>query len=331
MDHAPKQCRRSGQVIALAPVIIVVLVAVLTLTIDVGRMFRTKAVLQNAADAASLAAAHVLATQQVAGESESDARAAALGEAMAVAAANCTDPDTVGAGVVVIFGCEGDEGGFVAADEETMATVVRVRAFRTDEAAGGSLAMVFGRIFGLDFCDVTSAATCEVATDIKGVSAGLRPFAIWEEDVADLGQLMTFYEHEQIEPGLFGLLNLDGSSCGTPELADWILNGYGGLFAIDDGYIWIDGSPGFRASLRDEIGHIVGEPIIVVVYDQVVGTGSNGDFRCIGFLNIVISDYRLTGNNKYIQCRVGAFMSVYELLTGGYYSSPNLQKIQLID
>jgi hypothetical protein len=313
-------------------VILFVLVAVLTLTIDVGRMFRTKAVLQNAADAASLAAAHVLATQQVAGESETDARAAALGEAIAVAAANCTDPDTAGAGVVVAFGREGDGGEFVTADEETMATAVRVRAFRTDEADGGPLAMLFGRILGLGFCDVTSAATCEVATDIRGVSAGLRPFALWEEDVADLGQLMTFYEHEQVEPGLFGLLNLDGGSCGTPELTDWILNGYSGFFAIDDdGYIWIDGSPGFRASLKDEIGDIVGEPIIVVVYDQVFGTGSNGDFRCIGFLSIIITDYRLTGNNKYIECRVGTFSSVYELVTGGDYSSPNLKKIQLVD
>ena len=53
--------RRRGAVVAFALVMMIVLVGFASLTLDVGAIYNTRADLQNAADAAALAGASVLA------------------------------------------------------------------------------------------------------------------------------------------------------------------------------------------------------------------------------------------------------------------------------
>lgn len=79
---------RRGQIIVLAPFMVSVLGGVVAITADVGHMFVEKALLQNTADGAALAATWVLTEQRGAGHSEHDARAAALAEALAIRNAN---------------------------------------------------------------------------------------------------------------------------------------------------------------------------------------------------------------------------------------------------
>ncbi|MHC4788505.1 MAG: pilus assembly protein TadG-related protein, partial [Planctomycetota bacterium] len=104
--------RRRGQIIVLAPVVIVVLLAMLALTADVGNMIATRARLQNAADAAALAATQVLWNEHwIVGSDEEDARAAALSEGLLIQQANAAD-----AGCTIEFGTVDDDGNFTVAD-----------------------------------------------------------------------------------------------------------------------------------------------------------------------------------------------------------------------
>ena len=327
MVRQSQKATRRGQVVVLAPAVLVILFLVLVMSVDLGHVCVTRARLQNAADAAANAAAQVLIVERADGESEGSAREVAAAEAAAIQQCNAED-----AGMNVEFGSMTEAGIFAAEDEEASATAVRVTVRRNAGAPDGSLPLFFSPIVGKNSCDVAALAICQLDAGIRGVLSGLRPFAIHEDDVGEPGGTMTFYEHETWGPGLFGLLNLDGGSCDTPELSDWILNGYDGTVDIDPevGHVWIDGTPGWRATLKDEVQAVEGIPITVVVFDDVVGGGSNGDFRCIGFLAITITDSRLTGNNKYIECQMEGFTSVHDVLLGGDWSSPNMTKIGLV-
>jgi hypothetical protein len=317
---------RRGQIIVLAPFMVSVLGGVVAITADVGHMFVEKALLQNTADGAALAATWVLTEQRGAGHSEHDARAAALAEALAIRNANRPE-----AALAVQFGSWQPGGSFVAAGEEVAASAVHVRALRNSSAPGGALSLSFARLLGMRSCNVAAAGTCEASGFIRGFLGGLRPFAVYEGNIAAIGQMMTFYEHAKVEPGNFGLLDLNGGANGTPDLAQWIGYGYDGEVTLsEDGYLWIDGDPGFRAALKNDIQAVWGEEIYIVVYDQVTGSGSNAHFRCIGFLGIVITSSDLTGKTKYITCRVTGMKSVHDVITGGSWSSPNLRKVQLV-
>jgi hypothetical protein len=326
MNERPQRNRRAGQVVALAPIMLGVLGGIVALTADVGEMFVEKARLQNAADAASLAGAYVLAEQCADGQSEEQARAAALTEAAAIKEVNRAE-----AGINVEFGNWQQDGTFVAAGIETPATAVRVTTTRNHSAPGGALALTFARLLGFRTCDVAALAACEATGQIAGFRGGLRPFAVDKNSIVPIGQMMTFYEQKKLAPGNFGLLDFNGGANGTPDLAQWIRYGYDGEVAVgDDGYCWIDGDPGFRAALKDDIQAIWGEEIFVPVYDQVTGNGANASYRVIGFLGIVITDSQLTGKNKYIKCSVTQMRSVHDVVTGGNWTTPNLRKIQLV-
>jgi Flp pilus assembly protein TadG len=319
--------RKRGQIVVMAPIVLAVLGAFCALTVDVGQMFWARAVLQNAADAASLAGAQVLSRERLGGASEATARAAALAEAGSIGRANAAT-----AGFSVQFGTRAVGGAFVPADVGTAADAVHVSAYRTGSAPGGPVGLTFGRLLGVNSSNVSGAATAVASGQIRGMRGGLRPFVVYEGDLLPIGQTITFHEHDTIVPGVFGLLDLDGGANGTPELAQWIRCGYDGTLEVSaEGYIWIDGDPGWRAALKDDIKAIWGEEIYVVVYDQVNGSGANAHFRCIGFVGIVITDSRLTGNNKYIQGRVTGMKSVHDVIMGGSWTSPNLRKLQIVD
>ncbi len=329
---------RRGQVIVLAPIMIFTLGAMLALTADVGRVFVEGAKLQNAADAASLAAARVLLAERNEGSSESEARAAATAEAQAMGEIN-----SPGATLDLAYGYMDGET-FVAADTSTEASAVSVSAARDDDSAAGPVQTAFAALLGVAECDLYSGASAQVAGSVRGVRGGLSPFAVHEEDLAPIGEEMTFYPggegggpgqglgDDQTAPGNFGLLNLDGGACGVPELRDWILYGYDGEIVIgEDGYLWMDGTPGFRATLQSEMNQVIGQELIMVIFDQVTGTGSNANYRCVGFLVATILEAQLTGPNAHATCRVEGFRTRHDLVLGGSYSSPNIRKIQLVD
>jgi len=322
--------RRNGQVLAIAPILFVAVVALSALAVDLGRIGVERARLQAACDAASLAGAHVLLSARIDGLSELQARQAAEAAATSIFRANCDS-----AALTIRFGHVASDA-FVADDESTPASAVRVDARRDADAPGGRLALVFAPALGLDACNVSASAAAEISVNISGVLAGAAPFAVPADAIPAPGEEMVFYpsdeENPQITPGTWGLLNLNGGALGVDELLDWIKNGYPSAVSLDPelGYIWIDGTTGFRAALQEAISARIGEPILLIVYDQITGTGSNANFRCVGFVRLVVTGCRLTGNDPYISGRVAELSTLHDIITGTAWPSPNILKVQLV-
>jgi len=336
MRPATARDRRSGQIVALAPAMVVVLGAVVALTAELGQLFVEEARLQNAADAAALAALHKLVEAREDGQNETHARQSGLSEATAIKNANRPE-----AGIAVQFGCRTPDGTFVVADESTAAMAVRAVTTRNEQAPGGSVALTFAALLGIRSCDVAASAVCEVTGNIRGVRGNVSPFAVPEDRIPGLGETMVFYPaegggghghgSETVVAGNWGLLNLDGGSCNTPELRDWILYGYDGEIIVDEeGYIWFDGTPGFRTTLENEVNQRIGDQLIMVIYDQVTGTGSNANYRVVGFLVATVLECDLNGPDARMTCRVEGLISVHDVIVGGTYTSPNMRKFQLV-
>lgn len=338
---APRRANkgRRGQIVVMAPIVIVVLTCMLAITVDVGRIVLERALLQNGCDAAALAGAQVLMRERLDGASEPEARLAARKEAAAIFLSNSEE-----AAVGIQFGAQADDGPFAVVGASVAATRVRARASRRADAPGGALPLVFAGFFTFRSADVTAAATAEVSDKIVGVSAGLGPFAVPKHRIPDLGEEMTFYPADpdaydegngadKVAPGCWGLLNLDGGALSTTEIIDWVLNGYDEPLELDpeDGYTWVSGTSGFRASLQKPLISIIGEPMIVLVYDELVGGGSNASFRCVGFMLLTITGCKLVGGDPYVTGRVDVVDSLHDLKTGDGNPSINIRKIQLID
>jgi hypothetical protein len=332
-----RRSARRGQIIVLGSVMVVAIGVMAALALDVGYIVTAQARLRNVSDAAALAAAQVLLDGQVAGAAEADARAAALAEAERLRVANWS-----GVGLSVEFGELDQDGDFAELPTDTAATAVQARAFRNPDAPDGELNLFFAPLAGVDACSVTTSACAQTTDRICGVLTGLRPFAIPEEKVAAPGEEIVFYPagegggpgkgEDKVAPGNWGLLNLNGGSCGTPELRDWILNGYSTAFTIDPdvGHVWIDGTPGFRATVESEVQQIIGQCVFMVIFDEVTGSGSNADYRCVGFLRATVTGCDLHGPDAHMSCDVAGVESVHDLVTGGSNESPNVRKIQLV-
>ncbi len=328
--------KRRGQVIVLAPVMIVALGGILALMVDVGDVFVWRAKLQNAADAAALAGTRVLLEQQLAGRTEDVARSTALNEARLIQQANTSE-----ASATIEFGTTDSSGTFATRTVAQRASAIRVKAARNGSAPGGAVRLSFASLLGMNTCDVAGTAVAEATANIRGVLIGLMPFAVPKDRLVGPGQSMVFYPCDgeaynglgdlTVVPGCFGLLNLDGGSLGTSELVDWIEHGFSMPFEVspDDGYIWIDGTSGFRAALQQPMRDKIGQEIVLVVYDEVIGQGSNGVFRCVGFVRGVLTEVKLTGHNEHMSFTVSQIGLLHDMITGGDNPSPNILKIQL--
>jgi len=318
---------RGGQIMVLAVAMVLVLAAVCALTIDVGLVFYVRAQLQNGADAASLAAVLELMQQRNDGASEEEARAEAEVEAEAIAQANVP-----GAGVEVKFGLVDEDGQFIEQDTCVEASAVKVGVWRDGTAQAGSVELFFAPLLGLAKQDVRAEAVARSSSNIRGINNGLRPFAVYENDVPAAGEVMTIYDDGQVAPGCFGLLDFNGGSHGVPELRDWILNGYDDTFGIDpeQGYTIVSATPGLKVALKTELNAIVGQQIVVCVYDEVTGQGANAEFRVVSFLCITLVEVKLTGQEKYVKARVEYMTSIHDADVGDVDESRNVCRIRLV-
>jgi hypothetical protein len=328
---------RRGQVIIIGAVALLVLGVIAALAIDIGHIVVTKATLQNASDAASVAAALELVKCINNGKSEAEARASAALEAQKFVNLNASD-----ARFEIRFG-KFANGRFTPQDLATTASAINVTAIRDSDAPQGKLKMFFASLAGVDNLRVSSNAVCNMTRGIRGLRRGadLRPFAIFEGDLAAVtpGSSMTIPfpqgGNDPVAPGNWGWLNLDGGALGTPELREWILNGYDGDIYLNDFVdgrpcTYITGSCGVRTALQSQLEQIIGEQIYLCVYDQVMGTGSNATFRIIGFAAFTLTSFKFQGNNASIS-------GTYERLSHVPYGEvdpdappTNLCKIQLV-
>ena len=66
---------------------------------------------------------------------------------------------------------------------------------------------------------------------------------------------------------------------------------------------WIDTSPGVRSasSVRSALNERLNERGFIPLYDSVQGSGNNTRIQVCGFAEFVITDYDMTGRDKYIE------------------------------
>ena len=362
-----------GQVLIMAAVALVLFCMLAALAIDVGYMYCTQAQLQNAGDAAAMAAALELFDERNAGHTESVARTAATTEG-----GNFVHANHAGAGSTVYYGAYSG-GTFTEQGVETRATAVKVNVSRDASSPSGRLHLFFSPIFGHDDVAVSAESVVQMTGGIIGLrgGSGLRPFAIDEAMVAGWtpGASVTVIipggaagcgAHcavcgkkcgtgsggcgtkcpvcgllcggaGWVVPGNWGWLDLNGGANSIPELRDWILNGYSGditLNSTEGGRkcVWIEGDTGQRTTLQSDFEQLLGQVICICVYDTSSGSGSNGQFRIVGFVAFKLTSVDFAGGGD--DTINGQLLMVSNVPYGytGNGGSPynNVFKIQLV-
>lgn len=181
-DHS----KRRGQILIISPVLVIALAGVCALAIDVGHMAVLEAELQNAADAAALAAAQTLLAERASGWDEDTARQRAEQEGITIHEANCP-----GSGREIRFGVRQLDGSYAPAGSGDVANMVRVVGYRSDDAPGGPVDTFFAGILGVGEYEVGASAGVAIDDRVRGVKVGLSPFAVPEEKLVPPGQEMT--------------------------------------------------------------------------------------------------------------------------------------------
>jgi len=167
-----KARRQSGVSLILVAVMAIMLIGIVGLALDAALVSSTAQQLQHAADAAALAGARLVKAETDPTDPSNPftaTRQAAIDVALANLAANVSvkiDPNVSNDpnGDIVIG--QWDKAGLAFFPDLIAPNAVKVRAHRTDDAADGKLALMFGPVFGWDDSDVGVSATA--ALDASG-------------------------------------------------------------------------------------------------------------------------------------------------------------------
>ena len=192
--------RRCGATLVIVAVMLVVLIGFLGLSLDHALVKKSTQELQTTADAAALAAGRLVFDD----DPDSDF-AATRNEAIAIAAANPVS----GGGVVLDPNWENAAGGDIVVGRWDRFTqtftpdvvdpdAVQVRARRTDDSGGGSLALNFGQFFGTPTSDISRTATAHFGGDWGAAVLVLNPTMQKAIDIRGNADLYVPYDGIQV-------------------------------------------------------------------------------------------------------------------------------------
>lgn len=270
-----------GAIAIIVAITLLLFMGLLAVTVDAGQLWTQRRTLVKATDAAALDAAQ----QGARGGSP----CAVVGTRLAANAA--VDGDACTAGTT------------------GAASWVRVEAQRTVDFA-------FAPVFGVASEQVRSASTARWGAPLQ--ASGLRPFGACatHPDLAGVGagsagttiRLVIGSSGEATcdadAPGQFLWWDFDGGSNSTPELRDWVLNGYDGEIAVGDE---VEGAPGARNALESAVRSLASrrQEIVVPLYDTLSGSGATARYRVAGFLGAVVTDVKMGGGGEdYVEVEV---------------------------
>lgn len=261
----PSSNRRNGAAAIFTMILLVVLIGFASLTLDVGAMYNTRADLQNAADAAALAAASTYTSSAMTairlGKSTdiSEVLQAGIKRAQTTGlnnrsfAASGTDipSDDIEFGWIDVESATSDLDDSVAPSKFN---AVRVTTQRNKESANGPLKLFFAPIFGKHTANISASAVAVFDDRFSSFdiaipqSAPLWPFTIDEKEYEMWTQSATdnySYDDDsgvqsakdgvsevqlypdKLAPGNYGLLNIGTPNQSTTGLETQILNGVG--------------------------------------------------------------------------------------------------------
>jgi Flp pilus assembly protein TadG len=130
------------------------------------------------------------------------------------------------------------------------------------------------------------------------------PDGVWES---------LLYPVASGSPGNWGTINVGVSNNGTSTLGDQIQYGItptqmanypNSTIALDytqtPPQITFSGNPGISAGIKDNLAAIIGDPVMIPIYDTNGGNGNNAWYRVIAFAPVRIMVVNFQGNPKYV-------------------------------
>jgi hypothetical protein len=296
-------------VAVIAALMLTALVGMAALVVDLGWLYVVRGELQNAADAGALAGVVEVAMNGLGAAEEM-----AVSYATQSAQYHLTQPIPGSGDVDVSF-----------------PGIDRMRV----KVGPITVPTIFARVLGIGTADVSALAVARMSNLIIGVGPDhLLPFGVRRaavdsdnDGLYDIGSTVEFSLDPE-GPGNFGLLDFNGGSSSNDERMDWIENGYDDSFVIpqDTGYIDVGGRPdipGNSLSLSIAIQSRIGERVLLPVFDQVTGEGTDSTYRVVDFVGGIIHSFQLTGDQseRQITIQVDTYTSP-DLIVGAEGSTP---------
>jgi Flp pilus assembly protein TadG len=266
----------SGQAVLLTVLFLAVLIGAAALTTDVGAWYRQQRQAQATADAAALAGAQALP-------------------------ADPTQAQTLAAQYATSNGGGVPAGGItLRSDFEPNDTVVV--DVQKDAPS------FFANIFSIDHATVT--ATAAARAGVPNQVDGLAPIAVDKSHPYLSGPGCPCFDVPTtlclgkacvgLPSGAFGMVDLNGGANGTPELGDWIENGYDGYLPLGH----YESSPGakFNAGpIKSALTDRIGTELMFPVYDGTGGGGAGGFYNVIGWVAFHLTGFSGHGSSAQLQ------------------------------
>lgn len=291
MTRRVKQ-NETGAAALIVAVLGIVVFGMLAFVTDLGLAYVHKQRVQNGADSAALAVA-----QEIARTAEPDQNCAEIAATMAglpmregfaepYFAQNVSQDASL---------ADGATGFAIGCDTETGLVTVEV-------AGKQSSPMFFGGVFGGGEDGIAVAQSAISVVGPAGAVTGVRPFAICQALANQLlanpsGSLTIPFDNSDTgcgsASGNWGVLDLDGGSNGTSDLAAWVATGYDQPISTDPPVL-IPGDPGAPppGALTAAMDSILDDEIVLPVFDTVSGTGSGSQFHITGFIGVKLCGWK---------------------------------------
>ena len=175
----------------------------------------------------------------------------------------------------------------------------------TQVAASEEIRPLFARLLGRDVVRVHAKTGVKIGP-VSGV-AGLRPFSLCADN-PDINNWVQGGMHSGVTAfitfqastvlcggnvsGNWAILDYNGGSNSTSETQGWINDGYGSTVKVGD---IVSGNPGIpSASLS--LDSLVGKELIVPMFREPKSTGSNANYKIVGFAKVFLISVKTSGS-----------------------------------
>jgi hypothetical protein len=259
----------SGQTMVLTVLFLAVLLGISAAVLDVGAWYRADRQLQATADAAALAGANELPSDQ-------------------------------GGAASLALEYAGKNGGGLAAGGISFETRVNpgdTIAVHTQKQMPG----FFSKLFGLN--SVTVGANAKARTAPMSSAKWAAPVAVDElheklqcKPTPCFGEPTTL-DFFKVGPGAFRLINIDQSHGGTsPQIVgDWLEKGLDAFMPLD----WYYSDPGIKpnsANITGALDKRIGEVLLFPIYRATRASGSNFEYQVVGWAGFHLTGYDIHGS-----------------------------------